>query len=149
MIRPLNSQLRQGIPQALLWAAALLVGCGNPRAPGGGGSTSVPPADFEYGRPAAVREELSVWGGGSPDAGARFTDLLCHYRAENWDGYAAAPGRVERTGEGRIFVAFDLPPFGPADGAFVEYYLDHKFDGRYNKRDVERVPLRPATRPAG
>lgn len=41
-----------------------------------------------------------------------------------------------------MVVVFELPPFSATDGVYVDYYLDMKLDGYYNKRSIERIPAK-------
>lgn len=105
---------------------------------------NVPPEAIAYGQPTTLRLELSVWGSksGSGRMSERYTDVRCHYKAEEATVFTNLEGRVESEAKDRMFVVFELPAFSAADGAYVEYYFDMKLDGHNNKRPVERVPLR-------
>jgi hypothetical protein len=110
--------------------------------PGGGGSVHVPPESVAYGQPMPLRLELSVWGAGAGKMTERYTEIRCHYKAEKGTAFTALEGKVESEAKDRLFVVFELPAFSAADGAYIEYYFGEKLDGHYNKRPVERVPLR-------
>src|SRR5688500_20305886 len=121
-------------------SALLVLGCDG--GAGGGGSVNVPPESIAYGQPTPLRLELSVWGAGSGKMSERNTDVRCHYKAEKATAFTSLEGKVESESNDRMFVVFELPAFSAADGTYVEYYFDSKLDGHYNKRPVERVPLR-------
>jgi hypothetical protein len=72
----------------------------------------------------------------------RYTNIRCHYKAEKATAFTTLEGKVESEAKERMFVVFELPAFSAADGAYVEYYFDMNLDGHYNKRDMERVPLK-------
>lgn len=122
---------------SLIFGIILLAGC-----PGGGGSVNLPPTAIKYGEPITIEYELSVWGAGSGRVSKRYTAIRCHYKAEKATAFTTLDGTIDRETADRIFVSFKLPKFAASDGAYVEYYLDEMFDGHYNRRPVERVPLR-------
>lgn len=124
----------------LLLATLLLIGCDG--LAGGGGSLSVPPADIPYAHPTTLQLELSVWGAGSGKMSRRYTNIRCHYKAENAPAFTPIEGQVVSESQKRLTLQFDLPPFTSTDGAYVEYYFDMSFDGHYNKRDIQRVPFK-------
>lgn len=133
-------QLHRAVHLAILLAAlTLLAGCDH--FVSGGGSVNTPPEAIEYGRVTPIRLELNHWGNSSGSASDSYAELVCHYIVEGADAYTATEGHVEGESENRLKVVFYLPPFSPADGREVAYFLDYKFDGHYNKRDVEHVPL--------
>ena len=106
---------------------------------GGGGSVHVPPTVIQYGKPTILRYELSVWGGG--DARKDYTNIRCHYKAANATSITAISGVIVSASDKRIIVQFQLPALSPSDGKYIEYYFDEIFDGKYNKRQMERVAL--------
>lgn len=122
---------------AFVLSALLVSGCA-----GGGGSVHVPPNSIAYDKTTSLKLELSVWGAGAGTITERYTDVRCYYKAENATGFTEVEGKVESEAKDRMTMVFELPKFTAADGAYVEYYFDMKLDGHYNKRNVERVPLR-------
>jgi hypothetical protein len=124
----------------LLLTTLLLVSCDG--LVGGGGSVHTPPGSIAFSQLTPLRLELSVWGAGSGRMSKRYTEIRCHYKAEKGTAFVTLEGKVESEAKGRMFVVFDLPAFDTPDGTYVEYYFDMKLDGHYNKRTVERVPLR-------
>lgn len=123
----------------LLMAATIaLTGCN-----GGGGSVHVPPVQILYDQPTHLQIELTAWGSPplSGKLSRRYTDVRMHYKTEKSPEYTIITAKVESEKNKRLLMSFDLPALTPADGAYVEYFIDMKFDGVYNKRDVVRVPL--------
>jgi hypothetical protein len=119
---------------SLILSVLLLCGC-----PGGGGSIHHPPDSIAYGEAMKLRLELSVWGAGFGKMANRYTEIRCHYKSEKAKSFSTLEGKVESEAKDRLFVVFELPAFSEQDGAFVEYYIDSKLDGHYNKRDLVRV----------
>ena len=79
-------------------------------------------------------------GGGN--ARKDYTDIQCHYRAANSKSFTTLSYRVESGTDKKLVVVFELPALMRADGDYVEYYFDEKFDGVRNKREMQRVPLK-------
>jgi hypothetical protein len=109
---------------------------------GGGGSVHVPPRSIAYGQTTLLTLELNAWGGGAGKLSQRYAQIQCHYRPEGATTFNSVPCSVQSETADRLVVSAALPSFSREDGNFVEYYFDMNFDGVYNKRPVEKVPLK-------
>ncbi len=118
----------------------LFSGCKPPI--GGGGSVHHPPEYIESGKPTKLELELSVWGAGSKDVTKRSKKVTCHYRIVGQDKFISLPMKVSKVMEDEAIYECFLPAFEEKDGNSVEYYFDEYFDGHYNKRPEEVVPIK-------
>jgi hypothetical protein len=118
----------------------LVSGCKPPF--GGGGSVHNPPKYIESGKPTRLELELSVWGGGSEDVTKRSKKVTCHFRIEGQDKFTDLPMKVSKVMKSKAIYECFLPAFSEKDGNSVEYYFDEYFDGHYNKRPEEVVPIK-------
>ena len=85
--------------------------------------------------------ELTSWGAGFGKLSKRYTETQCHYRIVGTEDYAAVPmAPIAETAE-RLTVQCVIPPLTAKPGDELEYYIDEKFDGVYNKRIEKAVPF--------
>lgn len=108
---------------------------------GGGGSTHIPPKTILIGQPTILILELNAWGAGSGKLSKRYTDIQCHYRVGRDDKFIAIPMSPTAENSTLLTVQCILPPLTAKPGDKLEYYIDMKFDGVYNKRMESPVPF--------
>lgn len=110
---------------------------------GGGGSVHVPPLQIIYGQPTQLQLELSAWGSPplSGKLSKRYTNVCLHYKTEHSTDYTIISAKITSERKEKLLMAFDLPVLKPADGTYIEYWMDFNFDGHYNKREKVKVPL--------
>jgi len=108
---------------------------------GGGGSVHIPPTSIHIGQATPLTMELRAWGAGFGKLSKRYTDIQCHYRIVGSDGYATVPMSPIAESEGVLTVQCVIPPLHAKAGDALEYYIDEKFDGIYNKRVEKPVPF--------
>jgi hypothetical protein len=111
-------------------------------APGGGGSQHNPPIAIAPGEKTRLELTVSVWGRGSGDIEDRYEPVFCHYRLRGQPEFKSQKMRPVDVQDKRMTLECILPPFEAGAGEAVEYYFDFYFDGHYNQRSVEAVPLR-------
>ena len=109
---------------------------------GGGGSTHIPPKTILIGQPTSLILELNAWGAGSGKLSKRYTDIQCHYRVGQDDKFIAIPMSPTAENSTLLTVQCILPPLTAKPGDKLEYYIDMKFDGVYNKRMESPVPFK-------
>ena len=108
---------------------------------GGGGSTHIPPKTILIGQPTILILELNARGAGSGKLSKRYTDIQCHYRVGRDDKFIAIPMSPTAENSTLLTVQCILPPLTAKPGDKLEYYIDMKFDGVYNKRMESPVPF--------
>lgn len=108
---------------------------------GGGGSTHIPPKTILIGQPTILILELNAWGASSGKLSKRYTDIQCHYRVGRDDKFIAIPMSPTAENSTLLTVQCILPPLTAKPGDKLEYYIDMKFDGVYNKRMESPVPF--------
>ena len=109
---------------------------------GGGGTTHLPPKSIRIGQPISLIMELNAWGAGSGKLSKRYTDIQCHYRVGGDDKFIAIPMSPTAENSTLLTVQCILPPLTAKPGEKLEYYIDMKFDGVYNKRMESPVPFK-------
>lgn len=102
---------------------------------GGGGTTHIPPKSIRIGQPTPLVMELSSWGAGSGKLSKRYTDIQCHYRVGGNDKFTTVPMVPKMETPTLLTVECTIPPLVAKPGEKLEYYIDMKFDGVYNKRN--------------
>jgi len=114
----------------------MMTGC-----PGGGGSVYIPPKSIRIGQPTTLTMELTSWGAGFGKLSKRYTEIQCHFRIAGTANYSVVPMTpIAETSE-RLTVQCVIPPLTAKPGDKLEYYIDEKFDGVYNKRVEQPVPF--------
>ncbi|MHC5082955.1 MAG: hypothetical protein ACYTET_03325 [Planctomycetota bacterium] len=114
-----------------------VIGC-----PGGGGSTHRAPKYIEANKPKIIQLELTAWGAGRGRLDKRYTEVNLHYRLSGTEDFISIETTASTSSSEKLIVQATLPPFEFKEGSYVEYYFDMYFDGHYNKRNIERVPIR-------
>lgn len=115
--------------------------------PGGGGSTHIPPRSIIAGLPTTLSVELSVWGAGSGPISSRYKDVMCYYKYTGSDKFFAVQMQpsttlFQRLTElKRLVYECTLPVFSLDQGDVIEYYFDMKFDGHYNRKPINKIPI--------
>ena len=122
---------------ALAMVCLLIISCA-----GGGGSTHIPPKTILIGQPTSLILELNAWGAGSGKLSKRYTDIQCHYRVGGDEKFTAIPMYPTAETSTLLTVQCILPPLTAKPGDKLEYYIDMKFDGVYNKRMESLVPFK-------
>jgi hypothetical protein len=108
---------------------------------GGGGSVHIPPKSIRVGQPTTLTMELTSWGAGSGKLSKRYTEIQCHFRIAGTEDYSVVRMTpIAETSE-RLTVQCSIPPMTAKPGDKLEYYIDHEFDGVYNKRIESPVPF--------
>jgi hypothetical protein len=108
---------------------------------GGGGSVHIPPKSIHIGQPTPLTMELRAWGAGVGKLSTRYTDIQCHYRIAGRDRYSTIPMTPIAESADSLKVQCVIPPLDAKPGDALEYYIDEKFDGIYNKRVEKPVPF--------
>jgi hypothetical protein len=108
---------------------------------GGGGSDHIPPKSIHVGLPTPLTMVLRVWGAGFGKLSKRYTDIQCHYRIVGSDRYSAVPMTPIAESRDSLKVQCVIPALHAKPGDALEYYIDEKFDGVYNKRVEKPVPF--------
>ena len=85
--------------------------------------------------------ELTSWGAGSGKLSKRYREIQCHYRIVGAENYAAVPMTPTAETKERLTVQCVIPALTAKAGDKLEYYIDMKFDGVYNKRVEQPVPF--------
>lgn len=101
---------------------------------GGGGTTHIPPKSIRIGQPTPLVMELSNWGAGSGKLFKRYIDIQCHYRVSGNDKFTTIPMVPKVETATLLTVECAIPSLAAKPGEKLEYYIDMKFDGVYNKR---------------
>ena len=108
---------------------------------GGGGSTHIPPKTILIGHPTILILELNAWGAGSGKLSKRYTDIQCRYRVGGEEKFTTIPMSPTVENSTVLTVQCILPPLTAKPGEKLEYYIDMKFDGVYNKRAEVPIPF--------
>lgn len=124
---------------ALLLLAFLLPACSGR----GGGSVHTPPEQILYDQSTPLYLELTA-NGHAPigrKLSRRYTNVCLHYKPQNATAFTTISAHIEKQKRHYLLISFELPPLTPADGAYVDYYMDMKLDGVYCQKESVRVPL--------
>lgn len=124
---------------ALILLTTLLPACSG----GAANTVHTPPEQILYDQSTPIYLELTA-NGHAPigrKLSHRYTSVCLHYKPQNAAAYTTISAHIEKQKRQYVLVSFELPPLTPADGTYVDYYMDMKFDGVYCQRESVRVPL--------
>ena len=77
--------------------------------------------------------ELTSWGTGAGKLSERYTEIRCHYRIAGGAQYDVVPMTPIAETKERLTVQGVIPALAAKPGDKLEYFMDMKFDGVYNK----------------